>query len=143
MFDPIDHELAGSGMNEVAIALAQNLALENEALLQRDDDLLAAVDHGDRLAEMHSALADARETGETDVTQYAFDAIDVSLLVPFGRQDGLSLGLTGRGTVVTERYDANGNRIGADSEPFHLTFAMRQATGARWLLVAVLPPPAN
>ena len=134
------HELAGSRINEVAIALAQNLALENEALLQRDADLLAAVDHGDRLVEMQTALEGARETGTTSVSHYAFDRIDVSLLVPFGRQDGLSLGFSGRGTVLREQYDADGNRLHADSEPFHLTFAVRQATGARWMLVAVLPP---
>jgi len=27
------------------------------------------------------------------------------------------------------------------SSPFDQTFAMRQATGARWMLVAVLPAP--
>ncbi len=134
------HELAGSGINEVAIALAQNLALENEALLQRDADLLVAIDHGDRLLEMQAALEGAGETGTTTVSHYTFDAIDVSLLVPFGRQEGLSLGLTGRGTVLREHYDGDGNRIRAGSEPFHLTFAMRQATGARWMLVAVVPP---
>ncbi len=89
---------------------------------------------------MQTALERSRETGTTSVSHYTFDAIDVSLLVPFGRQDGLSLGLTGRGTVLREQYDAGGNRVRADSEPFHLTFAMRQATGARWMLVAVLPP---
>lgn len=134
------HELAGAGINAVAIALAQNLALENEALLQHDAALLVAIDHGDRLVEMQTALERSRETGTTSVSHYTFDAIDVSLLVPFGRQDGLSLGLTGRGTVLREQYDAGGNRVRADSEPFHLTFAMRQATGARWMLVAVLPP---
>ncbi|HJP70498.1 MAG TPA: hypothetical protein VJ975_02165 [Candidatus Limnocylindria bacterium] len=134
------HELAGAGIDDVAIALAQNLALENEALFQKDAELLAAIDHGDRLVEMQAALEDARMTGTTSVMHYTFDAIDVSLLVPFGRQDGLSIGLTGRGTVVRERYDADGRRLGADSEPFDLTFAMRQATGARWLLVAVVPP---
>jgi Na+-transporting NADH:ubiquinone oxidoreductase subunit NqrB len=134
------HELAGAGINAVAIALAQNLALENEALLQHDAALLVAIDHGDRLVEMQTALERSRETGTTSVSHYTFDAIDVSLLVPFGRQDGLSLGLTGRGTVLREQYDAGGNRVHADSEPFHLTFAVRQATGARWMLVAVLPP---
>ena len=136
-----DHERAGDGMNEVVVALAQNLALETRALLERDAELLAAVDHGDRLEEMRARLAEAREGGITTVEQYSFDAIDVSLLVPFGVQTGLSLGLTGEGTVVVEQYGAGGALVGTDSRPFHLTFAMRQATGARWLLVGVLPPP--
>jgi len=63
----------------------------------------------------------------------------VSLLVPFGRQDGLSLGLMGRGTATEERYDASGALLEREASPFALTFAMRQATGARWLNVAVLP----
>ena len=135
-----DHERAGDGMNEVVVALAQDLALESRALLERDPDLLAAVDHGDRLEEMRGRLEDARRSGITTVEQYTFDAIDVSLLVPFGAQTGLSLGLTGEGTVVVEQYDAGGALVGSDRRAFNLTFAMRQATGARWMLVGVLPP---
>jgi Na+-translocating ferredoxin:NAD+ oxidoreductase RnfD subunit len=135
-----DHERAGDGMNEVVIALAQDLALESRALLERDADLLAAVDHGDRLEEMRARLEEAQESGITTVEHYTFDAIDVSLLVPFGAQTGLSLGLTGEGTVVVERHDAGGALVGSETSLFRLTFAMRQATGARWMLVAVLPP---
>ena len=135
-----DHERAGDGMNEVVVALAQDLALEARALLEQDSSLLEAVDHGDRLEEMRARLDEARQSGITTVEHYAFDAIDVSLLVPFGAQTGLSLGLTGEGTVVVEQYEAGGALVGSDTRPFHLTFAMRQATGARWMLVGVLPP---
>ena len=79
-------------------------------------------------------------SGTTTVEHYTFDQIHVTLLVPFGVQTGLSLGLTGRGTVVTERFDADGTRTDTETAPFHKTFAMRQATGARWMLVGVLPP---
>lgn len=135
-----DHERAGDGINEVVIALAQNLALESRALLERDEELLGAIDHGDRLAEMRARLADARTSGTTTVERYAFEEIRVTLLVPFGAQSGLSLGLTGRGTVVVERYDDDGTLLGSEANPFHRTFAMRQATGDRWMLVGVLPP---
>ena len=87
-----DHELAGPGMQEVVVTLAQNLELENLALLRRDETILTAVDHGDRLVEMQGRLRDAVATGPTVITHYQFDTLDVSLLVPFGRQDGLSLG---------------------------------------------------
>jgi Na+-translocating ferredoxin:NAD+ oxidoreductase RnfD subunit len=137
-----DHERAGEGMHEVVVALAQDLALETRALLERDEDLLAAVDHGDRLDEMLERLGEAEATGTTTVDRYAFDAIHVTLLVPFGQQSGLSLGLTGHGTVVTERHDSEGRLVGTETGPFELTFAMRQATGSRWMLVAVLPPAA-
>lgn len=133
-----DHELAGSGINDVVVALAQNLELENRALLARDGALLTAIDHGDRLVEMQSRLANAAQSGVV-TEHYRFDAVEVSLLVPFGRQDGLSLGLAASGTVTRERHDASGALIGRSDEPFRLTFAMRQATGDRWMNVAVLP----
>jgi hypothetical protein len=134
-----DHKLAGSGMQEVAVTLAQNLELENQALLRRDEAILVAVDHGDRLVEMQGRLRDAAASGTTVIRHYQFDALDVSLLVPFGAQTGLSLGVSGRGTVTEETYDAAGAFQSRQSSPFDLTFAMRRATGARWLNVAVLP----
>ena len=133
-----DHELAGPGMNEVVVTLARNLDLENQALVQRDGEILVAVDHGDRLVEMQERLRTASTSGTTVLTHYQFDAIDVSLLVPFGAQTGLSLGLAGRGTMITETRDADGGLIERESSPFDLTFAMRRATGDRWMNVAVL-----
>ncbi|HET6381363.1 MAG TPA: hypothetical protein VFH63_10110 [candidate division Zixibacteria bacterium] len=134
-----DHELAGEGMHEVLVALAQNLALETTAILEDDPQLLTAVDHGDRLNEMRARLEEARTSGIATVTHYTFDAFRVTLLVPFGEQTGLSLGLTGRGTLRTERYDRAGTLLERDEQPFELTFAMRRATGSRWMLVGVLP----
>ena len=92
----------------MVITLAQNLELENQALLKRDESILPTVDHGDRLIEMQGRLQDAQTNGRTTVSHYHFDTIDVSLLVPFGRQTGLSLGLLGSGTVVDETYDSAG-----------------------------------
>ena len=134
-----DHSLAGAEMNTVVVTLAQNLELENQALLRRDESILPLVDHGDRLIEMQGRLADANATGITVLRHYDFDAIDVSLLVPFGRQDGLSLGLRGHGTLTEDTVDASGNLLSRQTLPFENTFAMRRATGARWLNVAVLP----
>jgi Na+-translocating ferredoxin:NAD+ oxidoreductase RnfD subunit len=137
VFD-FDHELAGPGMQAVVVTLAQNLELENQALLRRDESILTTVDHGDRLIEMQGRLQ-AATAGSVVITHYQFDAIDVSLLVPFGRQDGLSLGLAAKGTMIKETYDAAGTLQSRQSSPFAQTFAMRRATGARWLNVAVLP----
>ena len=44
----------------------------------------------------------------TVVERYQIDDVTVTLLVPFGEQDGLSLGLESRGTVTEETYDADG-----------------------------------
>ena len=133
-----DHDLAGTGMQAVVVTLAQNLELENQALLRRDESILVAVDHGDRLIDMQNRLRGAG-LGPTVVTHYRFDSIDASLLVPFGKQTGLSLGLAATGTQTEETYDAAGTLQLRQAFPFDLTFAMRRATGARWLNVAVLP----
>jgi Na+-translocating ferredoxin:NAD+ oxidoreductase RnfD subunit len=134
-----DHELAGPGMREVVLTLDENLDLENQALLQRDASILAEIDHGDRLAEMEERLRAAVASGRMTIARYEIETIDVSLLVPFGRQDGLSLGLDSRGTIIEETYDAAGTLESRRASPFELTFAMRRATGERWLNVAVLP----
>jgi hypothetical protein len=126
-------------MDAVVVTLAQNLELENQALLRRDESILPLVDHGDRLIEMQATLADAQATGTTVLRHYDFDSIDVSLLVPFGQQSGLSLGLRGRGMLTEDIVDAAGNLLSRQVVPFENTFAMRRATGARWLNVAVLP----
>jgi Na+-translocating ferredoxin:NAD+ oxidoreductase RnfD subunit len=136
-----DHELAGAGMQAVVITLAQNLELENQALLTRDASILPTVDHGDRLAQMQASLAAVQAGGAATVTHYRFDSIDASLLVPFGMQTGLSLGLAGSGTLVEQTYAATGTLTLQQERPFSLTFAMRRATGDRWLNVAVLPQP--
>ncbi len=134
-----DHEIAGAGAQDLLLTLAENLELENQALLGQDATILAAVDHGDRLTEMESRLAEAAATGTTVIARYTFDAVNVTLLEPFGVQTGLSLGLEATGTVTTETYDEDGTLQGSDVSPYELTFVMRQATGARWLNVDVLP----
>ncbi len=138
-FDPT---LAGSGIQAVLVTLAQNLEYERQALIRRDDAILAAVDHGDRLAEMQDRLAAA--TGDTIVVErYTFDAVEIRLLIPFGVQEGFSLGLDARGLVVHETYDRSGTLLAAESEPYAQTFAVRRATGDRWLTIGVLPAGAG
>lgn len=136
-FDPA---LAGAGINAVLITLAQNLALENEAMLHADRSILAVADHGDRLAEMNQRLLDAQSSGRTVLTTYRFDGGTVSLLIPFGKQDGFSLGFRMTGTQVVQTRDASGAIVGTEQMPLDRVFAVRRATGDRWLLVAVLPP---
>jgi hypothetical protein len=136
-----DHQIAGPEMQGIVLTLAENLELESQALLRHDPAILPAVDHGDRLAQMQDRLNEAIATGTTTIARYRFDSMHVSLLVPFGVQTGLSLGFTATGTVTSLTYDANGALQSQEASPFTLTFAMRRATGARWLLVGVLPTP--
>ena len=134
-----DHTIDGPGAQQILITLAENLEIENQALLRADDNLLIAVDHGDRLEEMRSELRHAESSGRTVLRHYRFDAVSLRLIVPFGVQTGVSLGFASRGTVVEETYDADGALQGSTTAPFDLTFAVRRATGSRWLNVGVLP----
>ncbi len=142
--DVIDwnHEITGPGVQEIVLTLAENLELESQALLRNDPAILDAVDHGDRLDEMQARVDDAAVTGTAVVDRYRIDAVDVVLLVPFGQQTSLSLGLDSRGTVTEETYH-DGRVTRRTSSPFAQTFVLRQVTGGRWLNVAVLPAGAG
>jgi Na+-translocating ferredoxin:NAD+ oxidoreductase RnfD subunit len=134
-----NHEITGAGAQEVVLALAENLELERQALRDGDAELLEAVDHGDRLDEMRRRMVDAAAGDARVVEQYLIDDVDITLVVPFGRQAGLSLGLESRGTVTTETYDADGELRSRSSKPFATSFVLGRPTGGRWLNVAVVP----
>jgi hypothetical protein len=136
-----NHEIDVDGARAIVLTLAENLALESQAIIERDAALLEAVDHGDRLDALRERLRVAETTGRTVVDTHDIDNVRVSLLVPFGRQDGLSLGMIARGTVTTETRDESGAVVSRNSAPFETMWAMRRATGARWLIVAELPVP--
>ncbi|MFM8712872.1 MAG: hypothetical protein ACKOE7_05835, partial [Actinomycetota bacterium] len=111
--------------------------------LENDAKLLEAIAHGDRLEAMQARLSDAALSGQTVVDTYDIDDVRVTLLVPFGRQDGLSLGMIAKGTRLTEVRDSSGTVVSRRTESFETMWAMRRATGARWLIVAELPVPDN
>jgi Na+-transporting NADH:ubiquinone oxidoreductase subunit NqrB len=134
-----NHEISGAGAQEIILTLVENLQLETEALLEADATLLEAVDHGDRLDEMRARLRAAADTGTTVVERYRIDDVNVTLVVPFGEQSGLSLGLESRGIVTTETYDSAGDLASRASAPFEHTFVLGRPFGARWINVAVLP----
>ena len=136
-----NHEISVDGARTIVLTLAENLALENQALVERDAALLDAVAHGDRLDAMRERLSNAERSGLTTLDFHTFDDVRVTLLVPFGRQDGLSLGMIATGTVTTEVRDTNGTVVSRTSEPLRTMWALRRATGARWLIVAELPVP--
>jgi hypothetical protein len=132
-----NHEIDGAGARAIVLTLVENLRIETEALLQGTPSVLEAVDHGDRLDEMRERLDTSLDTGRTVVEHYRIDDVKVTLLVPFGKQDGLSLGLEATGTVTEETYGADGQLEHRSSAPLATTFALRRATGGRWLNVGV------
>ena len=138
-----DPTLAGAGIRDVLVTMAQNLEIEDQALLHADPSLLTQVDHGDRLIDMQGRLAAITAGGNATVIHYRFDSVSVSLLRPFGRQDGLSLGFLSKGTATTETYDKSGVLQSTITAPFEQTFVVRRSTGARWLNVAMLAPGAT
>ena len=123
----------------ILVTLAENLELENQALLRRDPTILTAVDHGDRLKEMQGRLQEAEMSGRTVVSHYLFDSVHVVVIAPFGVQTGGSIGFESRGTVTRETYDAAGALLDRTTAPIARTFALRRATGDRWMTVADLP----
>ena len=136
-----DHELAGTGMEAVVVTLARNLELENQALLRRRrrdprrrrPRRPAGRDAG--TAADGRPSAGRRSSPTTSSTRSTSRSSSRS-----AQQAGLSLGLAGRGTMTEETTDADGSRDRvASRRPFDLTFAMRRATGERWMNVAVLP----
>lgn len=134
-----NHEIAGAGAKAIVLTLVENLELENKALLESDATILPAVDHGDRLDAMQQRLADATANGTTVIQRHQIETVNVTLIVPFGKQDGLSLGMQSRGTATTETYDSDGHLQSRTTAPFATTFVVRRATGGRWLNVAERP----
>ena len=144
----VDHRLAGRrgleprdlrrGRGQIVLTLAENLELEHEALRRGDAALLPAVDHGDRLDELRRRVDEAAG-GIRVAERYSIEDVRITLVVPFGRQTGLSLGLELRGTVTTEAYRGDGDLVSRSSSPFAKSFVIGRPTGGRWLNVAVLP----
>jgi len=124
----------------ILVTLAEDLELENQALVRRDATILTAADHGDRLSEMRARVDEARSTGRATIARYAFESVNVVVISPFGVQTGGSIGLVSKGTVTKETVDPAGAVVDRTTEPFHLTFAVRRPFDERWLLVGVLPP---
>jgi hypothetical protein len=134
-----NHEITGKGAQAIVLALAANLEREHDALRRGDAGLLPAIDHGDRLDELRARLSAPTASDTKVAEQYAIDAVHITLLVPFGKQTGLSLGLESHGTVTTETYGRDGHLVSRSSAPFAKSFVMSRPTGGRWLNVAVLP----
>jgi hypothetical protein len=58
------------------------------------------------------------------------------ILLPFGKQDGLSLGFDSRGTVIEETYNAAGVLQAQQTSPFATDVCHAPGDGRAWLNVA-------
>ncbi|MGA8040700.1 MAG: hypothetical protein WCA93_11390, partial [Acidimicrobiia bacterium] len=123
---------------DLAVTLAEDLAIEGEAMRQVDASLLVSGDAGERLTEMQSLINDAVATGERPVSGYTFETLHLGIAGSETGQTGAALGFTGTGTLETVTYDALGAEKGRVEEDFQATFVLRQIAGDRWLIVKVL-----
>ena len=120
----------------IAVFLAENLAIEGEAMLSADTSSLRAADDGERLVEMERRIEVAATRGELVVPHHTFDTLRLDVVFTEGPQGGASLGLEATGTVETVTYDAAGAEQGRISEPFETTWVLRPGPGERWLIVS-------
>ena len=136
----IDDDVAGlsaelatpAGARDLAAALAFNLQVEGQALATRDASLLTAVDHGQRLEDMRTAI-DGAAGADIVVPSYEFDTLHLSIVFPGGFQSGANAGLAATGTVTLTTYSPDGEQLDRTQQPFATTFSLRNITADRWL----------
>lgn len=137
----VDPEVATLNLDSdpaaVALAFAENLATEAEALRKADGGMLAGVATGERLAQLQRRLDEAITTGIRRTHEYRFDSIHIALAArPEGQSSaGLSVRATGTRDVVV--FDALGNETTRDAEDYTADFMLRQVAGDRWLIADV------
>jgi hypothetical protein len=103
---------------------------------------LEAVDHGDRALTGAGAATDGDGERSTVVEYHETDEVNVSLLVPFGSQDGLELGPPSPSALLTQETFTTPTAAAILAE---LLISVRDHSssyshGHPWLNVAVPPP---
>ena len=122
---------------ELAVTLAENVALESQAIREGDGSLLAASGTGDRLAEMQRRVDDGITTGERVTSEYVFASLVLDVAETSEGQSSAALAFHATGTESTVTYDASGTELSRESGPFQGTFMLRQVGGERWLISEV------
>ena len=120
----------------MAITLAENLAIEAEAMRTADGSLLGLADGGLRLDEMQARLDTAIVTGERPADEYRFESLTLSSHVREG-QASAGLMFSGQGTASRVLYDAFGTELSRTQKPFDAEFVLLQLVGERWVIVEV------
>lgn len=127
----VDEEMA----RLVTQTLAENLAIEGEAIRTANGSLLGHADGGRRLDEMQARIEEAIATGERLVDEYTFDTLHLSVHRTEGEQVSLGLLVHAVGEVERVSYDPMGAEWSRESEEFSGSFVLRQLAGERWLIV--------
>jgi hypothetical protein len=130
----LNSDIAGGGADALAMMLAENLAIEGEAMRRGESELLLAADFGPRLADMKSRVERSVATGEWLVLHYVFESLHLRVVETVGGQ-GADLGFEATGMVEEATVDADGVEIGRRTVPVSSLFVLRQAMGDRWLIM--------
>ena len=138
--EALNSAVAAGGANDLALALAEDLLIEAEAMRRADSSLLRAANDGQRLIDMERRIEVAATRGEFIVSNYRFDSLHLFVVFTDGTQGGASLAFEGRGLLEVVTLDAEGGEIGREESPFASVFVMREGSGDRWLITDELPP---
>jgi hypothetical protein len=124
---------------QLAMSLAENLAIEGEAMRRADTSLLRGAGDGERLIKLERLIEAAATAGEFAVSQYHFDTMHVHVVQTNGPQGGASLAIDARGAVETVTYDSVGTELGRITTEFASVFILRPAPGGGWLITTEQP----
>jgi hypothetical protein len=138
--EALNSAVAAGGADALALALAEDLMIEAEAMRQADSSLLRAADDGQRLVDMERQIEVAATRGEFIVTDYRFESLHLFVVFTDGTQGGASLAFEGRGLLELVTLDADGEEIDREESPFASVFVMRSGSGDRWLIIDERPP---
>jgi hypothetical protein len=132
----LNSEVAAGGAGQLAVALAEDLRIEAEAMRKADPSLLRAADEGERLSQMERRVEVATTRGEFVVPGYSFESLHLVVVFTDGSQGGASLGFEARGSLEEVTLDESGAELLRKSSPFESLFVLRQGAGGRWLIAA-------
>jgi hypothetical protein len=136
----LNSAVADGGARELAMALAEDLMIEGEAMRRADSSLLRAADDGQRLLVMERRVEVAATRGEFVVANHRFESLHLVVVFSDGSQGGASLAFEAAGVVEHVTLDSAGLEVLREETPFETVLVMRQGAGQRWLIVDELPP---
>lgn len=136
----LDIEVDEEWVDMLAVNLAENLAIEAEAIRTGDGSLLALSDGGTRLDEMQARLDTALATGDRWADEYHFESLRMTAHDAPAAQSSAGLLFNATGSVERVRYDALGAEQDRRTEQFQLGFVLRQLASDRWLIVGMETP---
>lgn len=131
----VDVLLGDLSVEELAVILVENLAVENAATSSGDGRVLLASSSGPRLADRERAVALAVSDGIRFRTEYTFSSLTVGPVERDGSQAGAALAVDTVGTSLTVTTGAgDGAELDRRSDSLDVTFVLRQNGEGRWLI---------